>query len=60
MKNKAFISNATQRSLDNSLCVYTNEGHKDYRMTGTLQVLLLEVYANLESMANIVSLKDVY
>jgi hypothetical protein len=60
MKNEAFVSKVTQCSLDDSLRVHTNGGHQDYRMTGTLQILPLEVYVNPASMANIVSLKDVY
>lgn len=60
MKNEFFVSKVTQRSLDDSLRVHTNGGHQDYRMTGTLKILPLEVYVNPTSMANIVSLKDVY
>ena len=60
MKNEAFVTDVTHRSLDESLRVYTNGGHQDYRMTGTLQVLPLEVYVNPGSMANIISLRDVF
>ena len=60
MKNEAFVTSVTQRSRDDSLRVYTNGGHQDYCMTGILQILPLEVYVNPSSMANIVSLKDVY
>ena len=39
------------------LHVYSNEGHMDYTMRGTLDILPMDIYVNDNSMANILSLK---
>ena len=41
------------------LHVYSNGGHRDYTIRGTLDILPIGIYVNYNPMANILSLKEV-
>ena len=45
--------------LEKHLCLYSNGGHMECTMRGILDILLMYIYVNDKSMANILSLKGV-
>ena len=58
-KNDSIISKVTVIPSEEHLRIYSNGGHMDYTMRGTLDILPMDIYANDNSMANIISLKEV-
>ena len=58
-KNNLIVSNVTVSPSEEHLHVYSNVGQMDYTMRGTLDILPMGIYVNYNSMANILSLKEV-
>ena len=58
-KNDSMVSKVTVIPSEEHLRIYSNGGHMDYTMRGTLDILPMDIYANDNSMANIISLKEV-
>ena len=57
--NKDLLSNLQNCVPRNEICVYTNGGTIDYTQEGDLSMFPFTVYYNPDSIANILSLKDV-
>ena len=51
-------SKVTVIPSEKHLHVYSNWGHMDYTMRGILDILPMYIYVNSNSMANIISLKE--
>ena len=58
-KNDSIISKVTVIPSEEHLRIYSNGGHMDYTTRGTLDILPMGIYVNDNSMANILSLKEV-
>ena len=58
-KNNSIDSKSTVIPLEEHLRIYSNGGHMDYTIRGTLEILLMDIYVNDNSMVNILSLKEV-
>ena len=58
-KNISIISNVTVIPPKEHLRFYSNRGHMECTMRGTLDILSMGIYVNDNSMANILSLKEV-
>ena len=57
-KNNSIVSKVTVIPLEEHLCIYSNEGHMDYTIRGTLEILPMYIYVNDNFAANILSLKE--
>ena len=57
-KNDSMVSKVTVIPLEEHLCINSNGGNMDYTMRGTLDILPMDIYANDNSTANIISLKE--
>ena len=58
-KKNSIVSNVTVRLSEEHLRVYSNGGHMDYTMRGTMEILPMGIYVNDNSMENTLSLKEV-
>ena len=58
-KNNSIVSNVTVIPSEEHLHIYSNGGHMDYIMRDTLDILHMGIYVNNNSMANILSIKEV-
>ena len=54
-KNNSIVSNVTVRPPEEHLRVYSNEGHMDYTMRSTMDILPMGIYVNENSMENTLS-----
>ena len=59
VNNDTLVSAVMMCNHQDSICVYTYGGHKDYHMVGNLNIFPIPVFVNPDSMANILSLQDV-
>ena len=55
----SIISKVTVIPSEEDFYVYNNGGHMDYTMSGTLNILPMDIYLNDNSMEKILSLKEV-
>ena len=58
-KKNSIVSKVTVIPSEEHLRVDSNWGHMDYTMRGILDILPINTYVNYNSMANILSLKEV-
>ena len=58
-KNNLIVSKVTLILSEKHLRVYSNGGPTDYTTRGTLEILHMGIYVNNNSMANILSIKEV-
>jgi hypothetical protein len=57
--NSDLLNNISVCDDDSSLTIYTNGGSQHFDSKGTLKMLPIDVHYNMNSMANILSMKDV-
>ena len=58
-KNDSIVSKVTVIPSEEHLRVYSNGFYMDYTMRCILEILLMDIYVNDNSMSNILSLKEV-
>ena len=58
-KKNSIVSNVTVSPLEEQLRIYSNGGHMEYTMSGTLDILSMGIYVIDNFIANIHSLKEV-
>ena len=57
--NPSLLSYIKDFDPDMAICVFTNDGHLEYKNSGTVDLLLLKVFYNTYSITTILELVDV-